>query len=148
MKQKKTEVITIRTTASVRKVIETEAERREWTTSKMAEKILSLWAEQQENGKEVNITFQLSKTPLPISISTEKRRPGFHRIAPLFYFPEAIIMAACTPRAAPIVRWDQNSSGWQAVQRRNTSICSAGTPARKSHSRFSPARSTRHLLRS
>lgn len=58
MKEKKTEVITIRTTASVRKAIETEAERREWTTSKMAEKILSLWAEQQENGKEVNITFQ------------------------------------------------------------------------------------------
>lgn len=57
MKEKKTEVITIRTTSRTRKALEKAAEEREWTTSKMAEKILSAWAEQEEN-KEVHINFQ------------------------------------------------------------------------------------------
>ena len=57
MKEKKTEVITIRTTARIRKALEKAAEEREWTTSKMAEKILSTWAEQEET-KAINIHFQ------------------------------------------------------------------------------------------
>ncbi len=47
MKEKKTEVITIRIPPKTKRAIEQEAERREWTPSKMAEKILSTWAEQQ-----------------------------------------------------------------------------------------------------
>ena len=46
MKEKKTEVITIRIPPKTRHAIEQEAERREWTPSKMAEKILSTWAEE------------------------------------------------------------------------------------------------------
>ena len=57
MKEKKTEVITIRTTSSTKKALERAAERREWTTSKMAEKILSTWAEQESTG-DLNISFQ------------------------------------------------------------------------------------------
>ena len=45
-KEKKTEVLTVRVTAGTKSVIEREAEMREWSTSKMAEKILSLWAEE------------------------------------------------------------------------------------------------------
>ncbi len=48
MKEKKTEVITIRVPPKTKAAIEREAEKREWTPSKMAEKILSTWAEQQE----------------------------------------------------------------------------------------------------
>ncbi len=46
MKEKKTEVITIRVPPKTRRAIEQEAESREWTPSKMAEKILSAWAEE------------------------------------------------------------------------------------------------------
>ena len=56
-KEKKTKVMTIRMTDSTRQAIDREAERREWTPSKMAEKILTAWAEQQE-AKEQTITFQ------------------------------------------------------------------------------------------
>ena len=55
MREKKTEVMTIRLTSKTKSTIEREAEKREWTPSKMAEKILSTWAEQQpqppEDGK-------------------------------------------------------------------------------------------------
>lgn len=47
MKEKKTEVMTLRLTSATKAAIEREAEKREWTLSKMAEKILSTWAEQQ-----------------------------------------------------------------------------------------------------
>lgn len=47
MKEKKTEVITVRIPPKTRTAIEKEAEKREWTPSKMAEKILTTWAEQQ-----------------------------------------------------------------------------------------------------
>ena len=46
-KEKKTEVMTIRMTSKTKAAIELEAEKREWTPSKMAEKILSTWVEQQ-----------------------------------------------------------------------------------------------------
>jgi hypothetical protein len=46
LKEKKTEVITIRVPPKTRRAIEQEAESREWTPSKMAEKILSAWAEE------------------------------------------------------------------------------------------------------
>ena len=48
VREKKTEVITIRLTSKTKATIEREAEKREWTPSKMAEKVLSTWAEQQE----------------------------------------------------------------------------------------------------
>ncbi|MBR3860820.1 MAG: hypothetical protein IKM84_02920 [Oscillospiraceae bacterium] len=52
MKEKKTAVMTIRMTAKTKETIEREAEKREWSPSKMAEKILSAWAEQQERQTE------------------------------------------------------------------------------------------------
>ena len=45
MKEKKTEVITGRIPPSTKAAIEDEAQKREWTTSKMVDKILTLWAE-------------------------------------------------------------------------------------------------------
>ena len=50
MREKKTEVITVRITPNTRKAIEREAEKREWTPSKMAEKILTSWVMSQQNG--------------------------------------------------------------------------------------------------
>lgn len=47
MKEKKTEVITVRIPPKTKTALEKEARDREWTTSKVAEKILSAWAEQQ-----------------------------------------------------------------------------------------------------
>lgn len=47
VREKKTEVMTIRVTSKAKSTIEREAEKREWTPSKMAEKVLSTWAEQQ-----------------------------------------------------------------------------------------------------
>ena len=46
-KEKKVAVMTIRMTPGTKQAIEREAERHDWTPSKMAEKILSAWAEQQ-----------------------------------------------------------------------------------------------------
>ena len=66
-KAKKTAVMTIRMTAETKRVIDREAERREWTPSKMAEKILSAWAMEQSeqesanaaesNDKDINVGF-------------------------------------------------------------------------------------------
>lgn len=52
MKEKKTEVITVRIPPKTKAALEKEARDREWTTSKMAEKILSAWAEQQMQAAE------------------------------------------------------------------------------------------------
>ena len=49
MKEKKTAVITVRIPPSTKEAIDAEAERREWTPSKMAEKILSEWAKAVNN---------------------------------------------------------------------------------------------------
>lgn len=54
MKEKKTEVITIRIPPKTKAAIEEEAKRREWTPSKMAEKILSTWVEAQEHHSDEN----------------------------------------------------------------------------------------------
>ena len=64
---KKTAVMTIRMTAETKSVIDREAERRDWTPSKMAEKILSAWAvekakqppenEEKSNGKDISVGF-------------------------------------------------------------------------------------------
>lgn len=45
MQSKKTEVLTIRITPETMGVIQREADKREWSKSKMAEKIISTWAE-------------------------------------------------------------------------------------------------------
>ena len=45
MKEKKTAVITVRIPPSTKAVIDAEAEKKEWTASKMAEKILTEWAQ-------------------------------------------------------------------------------------------------------
>ena len=50
-KAKKTAVMTIRMTAETKRAIDREAERRDWTPSKMAEKILSAWAREQSKGE-------------------------------------------------------------------------------------------------
>lgn len=47
MKEKKTEVITVRIPPRTKAALEQAALQREWTVSKMAEKVLSVWAEQQ-----------------------------------------------------------------------------------------------------
>ena len=51
MQEKKTEVMTIRVPPRTKERIEREAEKREWSPSKMAEKILTTWADRQENEK-------------------------------------------------------------------------------------------------
>ena len=51
IQEKKTEVMTIRMPPRTKERIEREAEKREWSPSKMAEKILTTWAEQQESDK-------------------------------------------------------------------------------------------------
>ena len=56
MKEKKTEVMTIRVTATTKQAIEAEAARREWSPSKMADKILTAWVEQQHD-PDINIHF-------------------------------------------------------------------------------------------
>ena len=48
MKEKKTAVITVRIPPSTKEAIDAEAERREWTPSKVAEKILTEWAKANE----------------------------------------------------------------------------------------------------
>ena len=57
VREKKTEVITVRVTSETKRAIEQEAERREWSTSKMAEKILSTWA-QQKSDRDISVNFQ------------------------------------------------------------------------------------------
>lgn len=49
MKEKKTEVLTVRITSTTKHALARAAESREWSLSKMAEKILSSWAEQQSD---------------------------------------------------------------------------------------------------
>jgi len=51
MRDKKTEVLTIRVTAKTKQAIMQEAKKREWTASKMAEKILTTWAENNSEEK-------------------------------------------------------------------------------------------------
>ncbi len=48
MQSKKTEVLTIRITPETMAALQSEAEKREWSKSKMAEKIISNWAELQK----------------------------------------------------------------------------------------------------
>ena len=52
MKEKKAETLTVRLTPQTKRLLEAEAERREWTLSKLAEKILSAWVEQRTDGGE------------------------------------------------------------------------------------------------
>ena len=47
MSEKKTAVITVRIPPSTRDAIAREAEKNDWSASKMAEKILTAWAKQQ-----------------------------------------------------------------------------------------------------
>ena len=52
MKEKKTAVITVRIPPRTKEAIDAEAAVREWTPSKMAEKILTNWANEQEKTEE------------------------------------------------------------------------------------------------
>ena len=58
--EKKTEVLTIRLPASTKKAIEAEAERQEWSPSKVAEKILSTWAESKNHS--INVIVHNNET--------------------------------------------------------------------------------------
>jgi len=60
MKEKKSEVITVRVTPTTKRKIEAEAEKREWSASKLAEKILSSWVEQEEK-QNINFIIQNNK---------------------------------------------------------------------------------------
>ena len=48
MKDKKTEVITVRLPPKTKAAIIKEAEKRDWSPSKVAEKILTAWAQSQQ----------------------------------------------------------------------------------------------------
>ena len=54
-KEKKVAVMTIRMTLGTKQAIEREAERHDWSPSKMAEKILSAWVVQQARQSEETI---------------------------------------------------------------------------------------------
>lgn len=54
--EKKTEVLTIRLSQTTKKTIEEEAAKREWTPSKLAEKILTTWTETLDKNS-IEITF-------------------------------------------------------------------------------------------
>lgn len=55
MKDKKTEFITLRTTEYTKKKLEEEAQKRGWSLSQLAEKILSAYAEDKEKqSKQIN----------------------------------------------------------------------------------------------
>lgn len=51
MKEKKTVVITLRTTERVKKKLEEEAIEKSWTISQLAEKIISKYIEEKESEK-------------------------------------------------------------------------------------------------
>ena len=53
VKEKKTEVLTVRITSTTKRTLAQAAERHEWTLSKMAEKILSTWAEQHADDGDI-----------------------------------------------------------------------------------------------
>ena len=62
MKDKKTEVITLRTTEAVKKKLTQEAEIRGWTVSQLAEKILATYTEQEKQKPQINfISNQIEK---------------------------------------------------------------------------------------
>lgn len=55
MKDKKTEIITLRTTEHTKKKLEEEAQKRGWSLSQLAEKILTTYTEDIENqSKQIN----------------------------------------------------------------------------------------------
>ena len=54
MNDKKTEVMTIRIPQKTKDAIVSEAEKRDWSPSKMAEKVLSAWAEEISNKSKNN----------------------------------------------------------------------------------------------
>lgn len=59
MKEKKTAVMTVRIPPSTKAVIEAEAEKHDWTPSKLAEKILTDWAQKNAvNDGVVNFSIQ------------------------------------------------------------------------------------------
>lgn len=62
MKEKKTEVITLRTTETVKKKLTEEAEIRGWTVSQLAEKILAVYTDQEKQKPQINfISNQIEK---------------------------------------------------------------------------------------
>lgn len=54
--EKKSAVLTVRLPASTKEIIEEEAAKREWTPSKLAEKILTTWTESHDKNS-IEITF-------------------------------------------------------------------------------------------
>lgn len=55
--EKKTELIGIRITPTTKKILEKEAEKLEWTISKLAEKILREWTDEAKENKTGSINF-------------------------------------------------------------------------------------------
>ena len=59
MNEKKTEQIAVRITAETKKILQEEAKKLEWSTAKLAEKILSEWTKQTKtNGGAVSFVIQ------------------------------------------------------------------------------------------
>lgn len=61
MNEKRTEQIAVRITAETKRILQEEAKKLEWTTAKLAEKILSEWTKQtnaKENGGAISFIIQ------------------------------------------------------------------------------------------
>ena len=59
MNEKKTEQIAVRITAETKRILQEEAQKLEWSTAKLAEKILSEWTKQTHgNGGAINFVIQ------------------------------------------------------------------------------------------
>ena len=62
MSEKRTEQIAVRITPETKRVLQEEAQKLEWSTAKLAEKILSEWTKQTHgNGGALNFVIQNNK---------------------------------------------------------------------------------------
>lgn len=72
MAEKRTEQIAVRITAETKRILQEEAQKLEWSTAKLAEKILSEWTKQTHgNGGAINFVIHNNQN---IMISDTTRR--------------------------------------------------------------------------
>lgn len=62
MSEKRTEQIAVRITSETKRILQEEAKKLEWSTAKLAEKILSEWTKESHgNGGAINFVIQNNK---------------------------------------------------------------------------------------
>lgn len=72
MPEKRTEQIAVRITAETKRILQEEAQKLEWSTAKLAEKILSEWTKQTHgNGGAINFVIHNNQN---ITINDTQRR--------------------------------------------------------------------------